>query len=277
MVESVKFGSPPVVETVLSVQFKSLAGFTGAHAGWFWKEYVEKLGDAPPCEWKQATEAQRLPEQSEKFGAEDIWVAPSVRFTAGLISPRIQLIRGDGERLLQVQDNRFILNWRKQSSAYPSYEALLPEFRNMLSAFESFCSEAGFGTPVYNLWEVVYVDQVKKGTMWDSARNLNRIFPALTTPPFSVRHAPPSDDETISADWRYSLADRRGRLYVQLRQARLQPSNEEVIQLTTTARGPVSETQSWEQGLNFGHAALRETFLAITSTEAQEFWKIGKQ
>jgi uncharacterized protein (TIGR04255 family) len=275
MTQTIKFDAPPVVETALSVQFNSLAGFTAAHAGWFWKEYVEKLGDGSSNEWKQAAEAVKIPELFEKFGVEDLWASPSFRVTPGVLSPRIQIIRGDGERMLQVQDNRFILNWRKQTSAYPTYETLLPEFRNMLNAFESFCTEAAFGTPVYNLWEVTYVDQVKKGTMWDSVRNLNKIFPALGTPPVSARHAPPSDDETMSADWRFSLADRRGRLYVQLRQAKLQPSNEEVIQLTTTARGPVTETQAWEQGMNLGHDALRETFLAITSNEAKEFWKKG--
>jgi uncharacterized protein (TIGR04255 family) len=275
MAENIKFKSPPVVETALSVQFNSLAGFTTAHAGWFWKEYIEKLGDGPTNEWKQVVEAGRIPELSEKFGAEDVWTLPSIQFRQGVMSPRIQIIRADGERMIQVQDNRFILNWQKRASAYPSYETLLPEFRNMLNAFESFCSEAGFGKPVYNLWEVAYIDQVKKGTMWDSARNLNRIFPALTTPPVSVHHAPPSDDETMSADWRFSLADRRGRLYVQVRQVRILPSNEEAIQLTITARGPVSATQSWEQGLNFGHDALRESFLSITSAEAHEFWKKG--
>ena len=275
MTQTIKFDAPPVVETALSVQFNTLAGLTAAHAGWFWKEYVEKFGDGPSNEWKQATEAPRIPDLTERFGPEDVWEVPSVRFSQGLPSPRIQIIRTDGERMLQVQDNRFILNWRKQTSAYPTYETLLPEFRNMLNAFESFCSEAAFGTPVYNLWEVTYVDQVKKGTMWDSVRNLNRIFPALGTPPVSVYHAPPSGDETISGDWRFSLLNRRGRLYVQLRQAKLQPSNEEVIQLTTTARGPVSATQSREQGMNFGHEALRETFLAITSPEAQQFWKKG--
>jgi len=270
-----KFGAPPVVETALSVQFNPLVGFTAAHTGWFWKEYVEKLGEGSPNEWKQTAEAVRLPQQSEKFGAEDIWTVPRLNVTHGVVSPRMQIIRGDGERMLQVQDNRFVLNWQKKASEYPSYEALLPEFRNMLSAFESFCSEAGFGIPSYNLWEIVYVDQVKKGTMWNSARDLNLIFPQLTIPQVSVRYAPPSDDETFSADWRFSLADRRGRLYVQIRQVRLLPSNEEVIQLTLTARGAVSGTQSWVEGLNFGHETLRETFLAITSAEAQKLWKKG--
>jgi uncharacterized protein (TIGR04255 family) len=273
MAERIKFGSPPVIETALSVQFNTLAGFTAAHSGWFWKEYVEKLGDSE--EWKQVVEAPKIPEVFERFGVDDVWIQPSLRVVPGVVSSRVQIIRRDGERMIQMQDNRFILNWRKQASAYPSFQTLLPEFRNMLNAFESFCLEAGFGKPVYNLWEVVYVDQVKKGMMWDSARNLDRIFPALTPPSVSAHYAPPSDDETISADWRFSLANRRGRLYVQVRQARLQQSNEEVIQLTTTARGPVSDAQSWEQGLDFGHEALRETFLAITSTEAQELWKKG--
>lgn len=267
---SAKFVAPPVVETVLSVQFRPLPGFTGAHAGWFWKEYVEKLGG----EWRQVLETGRIPEVVERFGAEDIWSVPAPQIIQGIMSPRLQIVRSDGERLLQVQDNRFILNWRKGKSSYPSYEALLPEFRTMLSAFESFCVEAGFGLPAYNLWEVVYVDQVEKGTMWDSARDLYRIFPAFAVPPVSVHHAPPSGDETVSADWRFSLADKLGRLYIQIRQMRL-PSSQEVIQLTTTARGGVDAAHSWEQGLNFGHEALRETFLAITSTEAQKYWQKG--
>jgi len=275
MADALRFAAPPVVETALSVQFDKLTGFTAAHAGWFWKEYVEKLGDGTSNEWKQVTEAGPIPEQFEKFGPEDVWSVPTLQFLQGSPSARIQIIRGDGERMLQIQNSRFVLNWRKSETAFPRYENLLPEFRGMLNAFESFCSEAGFGSPVYNLWEVVYVDQVKKGTMWDSARNLNRIFPAVTSPPVSDHHAPPADDEIVSADWRFSLANRRGRLYIQLRQTRLQPSNEEVIQLTTIARGPVSETQSWQQGLDFGHEALKETFLSITSAEAQAFWKGG--
>jgi uncharacterized protein (TIGR04255 family) len=275
MAEKIKFDAPPVVETALGVQFANLSGFTAAHAGWFWREYVEKLGDGPSSQWNQAAEAVRLLEVTEKFGAEDVWVAPKFNVVHGVVSPRTQIIRADGERMLQVQDTRFVLNWRKKDAAFPRYETLLPEFRNMLNAFETFCSEAGFGLPAYNLWEVVYVDQVKKGTMWDSARNLNRLFPAIVAPPVSVRHAPPSNDETINAAWRFSLADRRGRLHIHVQQVRLLPSQEEVIQLTTTARGPVNQTQSWEQGMDFGHEALSETFLSITSTEAQESWKKG--
>jgi uncharacterized protein (TIGR04255 family) len=257
------------------VQFTALPGFTAAHAGWFWKEYVEKLSDSTGKEWKQAVEAVRVNEVFEKFGSEDIWLPTSLNFTQGVVPPRTQIIGADLERLIQVQDNRFVLNWRKRKSQYPGYEALLTEFRDMLHAFESFCTEVGWRTPTYNQWEMMYVNQIKKGTMWDSAYNLNKIFPALTRPPVSAKHVPLSDEEAISADWRFTLVNRRGRLHIQIRQVRLQPSNQEVIQLTEIARGPVNETQSWEEGVNLGHEAMRETFLAITSTEAQTLWKKG--
>ena len=65
MTQTIKFDAPPVVETALSVQFNTLAGLTAAHAGWFWKEYVEKFGDGPSNDWKQATEAPRIPDLTE--------------------------------------------------------------------------------------------------------------------------------------------------------------------------------------------------------------------
>src|SRR2546422_1208062 len=135
-----KFDRPPVVETALSVQFAPLAQYTGAHAGWFWKEYLDKLGE-PSKEWSQVVEAPKLPDQFERFGAEDVWVPPSVKLFPGMQSPRTLIIRSDGERMIQIQDSRFILNWKKQSDDYPSYDALVPEFRTLLHTFESFAAE----------------------------------------------------------------------------------------------------------------------------------------
>jgi uncharacterized protein (TIGR04255 family) len=271
-----KFDQPPVVETALSVQFGHLPGYSTAHAGWFWKEYLEKL-EEPSRKWSQAADAPRIEDQFERFGAEDIWIPPfNMRLMNVAQSQRSQFIRSDGERMIQLQDSRFILNWRKQSpsSQYPSYELLLPEFRSMLRAFEAFSVEAGFGSPAYNQWEIVYVDQIKKGDMWESARDLGKIFPGLSIPPVSNRWIVPTGDETVSGDWRFSLAEKRGRMYISMRQLRLLPSNEEILNLTCTARGAVTATETWEQGFEIGHEVLGETFFAITSPEAHAHWKM---
>jgi uncharacterized protein (TIGR04255 family) len=268
-----KFDAPPVVETVLSLQFGPLPGYSTAHAGWFWKEYLDKLGEES-FKWSQATDAPRLEDQFERFGAEDIW-GPQIqmRVLPPSQSHRTLITRSDGERMIQVQDTRFILNWRKQSGAYPSFDPLLTEFRTLLHAFESFANEAHFGTPRYNQWEIDYVDQIKKGDMWESARDWSKIFPGLSMPPAGVNRLLSSGDETMSADWRFSLAEQRGRMYISLRQLRVPPSNEEVLNITFAGRGPVTASQTWESGFQFGHNALNETFLAITSPEAHTRWR----
>jgi uncharacterized protein (TIGR04255 family) len=196
-----------------------------------------------------------------------------MKFLSQAQSQRSQFIRSDGERMIQVQDSRFILNWKKQASAYPSYDSLLPEFRTMLHAFEAFSVEAGFGTPQYNQWEITYVDQIKKGEMWQSANDWIKIFPGLSAP-FARTKLLAAGDEAMSGDWRFSLADQRGRLYISARQVRLQPgAGDEFLNLTFTGRGPVSASRTWQQGFDIGHEALSETFLAITSEEAQQQWK----
>jgi uncharacterized protein (TIGR04255 family) len=269
-----KFDAPPVVETAISVQFASLPGYSTSHAGWFWKEYLEKLGEEPSPRWSQVVDAPRLEDQFERFGPEDIWGPPiSMKVLSPSQSHRTQIIRSDGERMIQVQDSRFILNWRKRADVYPSFEPLLQEFRAMLHAFESFAVEAGFGALGYNQWEIVYVDQLKKGDMWESARDWSKIFPGLSMPTARVNQLLSTGDETMSADWRFSLAGQRGRMYISLRQLRIPPSNDEILNITFVGRGPVTASETWERGVEIGHEAVNETFLAITSVEAQERWK----
>ena len=238
----------------------------------FWKEYLDKLEDEVLLiNGLQPAEAPRVEDQFERFGAEDIWGPPlAVRMLQSAPSQRIQFIRSDGDRMIQIQDSRFILNWRKKSSPYPNYDALLLEFRTMFHAFESFASEAGFGALKLNQWEIIYIDQIKKGEMWSSVRDWTKIFPGLSMPSVPIK---PANDETMSADWRFSLEDQQGRLYISLRQIRLQPSNEEVLNVTFLARGPIDGSRPWERGFEKGHEVVSNAFFAITSPEAQEQWR----
>ena len=258
-----RFQAPPVVETVLSVQFSNLPGYSTAHAGWFWKEYLEKLGGRSSLTWSQAVDAPPLEDQFERFGAEDVWGPQfAMKFLAPTQSARTQIIRSDGERMVQVQDSRLVLNWQKKSGEYPNFEPLVQEFRTLLHAFETFAAEASFRALQYNQWEIAYVDQFKKGDMWESASDWNKILPGLVVPPVLVSHLLSTGDERISADWRFSLANQRGRMYIQLRQLRIAPSNEEVLNVTWVARGPVTAPETWEQGFALGHDAITAAVVA---------------
>src|SRR5205823_5669613 len=111
-----EYAKPPVVELVLGVQFAPIPGFTGGHAGWFWKEH---LGPG----WKPS-DAPLLPEQTEAFGAQG---PPKLAFQLkqAPLASRLLIENETGDRLLQLQNTRFHYNWRKTGGDYPHYEQVL--------------------------------------------------------------------------------------------------------------------------------------------------------
>src|SRR5258708_26531378 len=248
-----EFDSPPVIETAISIQFSRLLGFSTAHAGWFWKSHLKLPGN-----WNKIAEASRLEDQFERFGPDDMWAQLGIRVTPVGESQRIQIIRDDDERMVQVQDSRIVLNWRKQSGGYPSYESLIPDFRTANSHFDQFAQESGFARLEPNQWEVTYVNHIPRGDLWKDLRDWPRIVPGLYTP-----SAVNGESDAISGDWRFALGSQRGRLYVSLKLGRVE--NERVMVLQLTARGPISPELSSESGLALGHETIVRTFKKITS------------
>jgi uncharacterized protein (TIGR04255 family) len=259
-----QFDEPPVVETVLGVQFDRLPDFSPAHAGWFWREVL-------PKSWSKAKEVPRLPDAFEKFGDEDKVGVIGL----GMRPPepeRIQLIEDADERMIQVQDSRFILNWRKRgSSPYPSYVTLLPEFREKFEAFRRFAISARLGDLNVNQWEVTYVNHVPRGELWHAPSDFRSLFPGL------IAEVPAGGltIDHLDCDWRFAMPDRLGRLHVGVKHAQLRGEpRAEVAVLSLTARGPVDpERQTWEQGFQRGHEAIVRFFAATTSREAHKAWK----
>jgi hypothetical protein len=109
------YDSPPVVETILGVQFDRLAGFKNAHLGAFWKAV-----DAG--EWPSVSDAPPLPPQFERFDEGATW-GPGVQFQVTQDpSSRLQIKNRDGDRMIQVQSDRLHFNWLGQSGAVYIYQ-----------------------------------------------------------------------------------------------------------------------------------------------------------
>jgi len=135
MPPAVKFSNPPVVEVACSVLFKTLPSFRAAHVGLFWqgiREAFPRLEEAPP-----------IPPILE--GAPNL--QPQVQFELAHIPPmrRSWLLNNDGSNLIQIQQDRFIFNWKKVGDAdrYPSYSVVIKEFEKHLSEFQTFSSYSG--------------------------------------------------------------------------------------------------------------------------------------
>jgi uncharacterized protein (TIGR04255 family) len=266
-----KFDAPPVVEALLGVQFAPLVGYTTPMAGWFWKSYLPVLSAMP---WEKAEDEAPLEDARELFGENEVWGTLGFRLQRGSAPNRVQIIQSGDQRMVQVQNTRFILNWRKQEGLYPSFDTLSNEFWKVFPEFEKFTKETGLGAVEQNQWEVTYVNRISKGELWENPANLKRILPQFSLP--SAVIANPAADP-ISFDWRYTLPDERGRLYIKLLHARSGPSRDaqEFIQITLTARGAIDHEKDWnlKSGFDLGHEAIVRTFAAITSPDAHKLWK----
>ena len=261
------FDRPPVVETVLGVQFGPINNLTAGHYGWFWKQYLDAT-------WTKTQDAPPLPNQFEKFGEQLVWSLPkpSLAFHETTEPMRIVIINEENDRVLQIQNNKFYYNWRKNLNAYPSFAETQPEFQRYLETFKSFLADAGLEVTPHNQWELTYVNHIPKGTLWQSPSDWPHIFPGL----LGVSSKPPTQlsCEAISGAWRFEIPPQKGRLHVAIQHG-LNNEGQEVLLLNLTARGPVvagEHETDLAHGINIGHDVIIRTFRDIASASALAYW-----
>jgi len=262
----ISFRDPPLVESVLSVQFGQLPFLTLLHAGRYWSEVlgVDK--------WSEVDEAGYLDDRFERFEEEATWAKPPQFKLAPASAPnRAQFRTADGDRMIQVQQSRFILNWLRRTSRYPRYSVLRDEFEQEYSRFVDFVTSLGAEKPVPNQWEVTYVNHLVRGEKWDTLEDWSRIFPSVSVPPSANDTVIP---DVISLDSTYLIGKDKGRLRVSYRRAKHNETGQEVIRVDLTARGPVGSDsgKGLLDGLDLGRQAIVETFAAISSEHAHEMW-----
>ena len=263
------YANPPVVETVLGVQFDRLPGFTNAHLGAFWKSL-----DAQ--QWPSVSDAPPLPPQFERFTEAAKW-ARGLQLQLTPIPPgRAQIRNRGGDRMVQVQNGRLHFNWLGAAGGdYPRYEAVRAGFVEALDSFQNFIAHADVGNFRPNQWEVTYINQIPQGTVWSSPADWTFFGPLRGIPTLDGV----VEGEDFTGEWHFMLPGQRGRLHLEWQHAlRTTPEQQgrEVIQLTLTARGPVEATENNTQpileGLDFGRAAIVKTFASLMSDEANMKW-----
>lgn len=266
--KDVKFDNPPVVETVLGLQFNPIAGFTSAHAGHFWKK---ELGQ----EWTSIAEVTPISDQFELFGDKKIFKIPQLLIQQATPLNRIQITSRDQDRMIQIQNTRFIYNWRKQKDGvYPSFKNLFPEFTEKNKLFENFVVGQKLPKPSYNQWEMTYVNHFRKEqSLWQSPKDWSSIFPGLFS---SILIQPQL--ESFGGEWSFLPNELAGRIHVKLNHARLGAQDgPEAIVLTLTARGPISSSTSEPTVTDIftkANKALEQLFVEITNKDLQHLlWK----
>lgn len=253
---------PPIVELVIGVQFDPLAGLSNGHLGRFWAEVAgeyPEVSDAPPI----APVVESFTDDVE-FGAPMIAVLP----TRG--DSRLRMASEAGY-MVQVQNGWFVTNWIKRGDArYPGFAAVRGVFDRELVRFSSHLASAGLGALVPNMWEVTYIDHVAKGELWRGGQDTSRVLPGLLSAP----RIDGGECEAVSGAWSFRLSRCRGRLAVTVQTVRVD-ATDEVLRITSTARGPVEPGRSFSEGIDEGHRVAVEALISLSSDEARAYWMGG--
>ncbi len=261
----VDYESPPVIETVLGVQFEPLPGMHNGHLGAFWK--------ALPAEWSTVTDAPALEPQLETFTDAPNWGAMSIQFRL-MQAPtnRLRIRNVSGDRMIQVQNGRLHLNWLgHDGKEYPRYLRMRDEFSHTLDQLQMFLEKEDIGKIRPNQWEITYINRIECGTVWVVPSEWSFFRPIGESVRLST-----AELESFGGEWHYKMENQRGRLHVQFQHVR--PSDAakvEAVIITLTARGSVDESRpeaAWSDGLDLGHQTIVTSFKELMAEEANKHW-----
>ena len=171
------YDKPPVVETILGVQFDRLRGFRNAHLGAFWKTL-----DA--SEWPAVSDAPLLRPQFERFADGARWAtAVQLQITQDPAC-RLQITNKNSDRMIQLQNSRLHFNWLGEGGReYPRYEQKVRDgFVWALQCFIDFVIREELGDFRPNQWEVTYLNHIPKGTVWNTPNDWGFFLPLHAVP-----------------------------------------------------------------------------------------------
>lgn len=255
------YNEPPLIETVLAVQFAPLRGLSTAHIGLFW----DRLGSA----WTRVEEVEARGQIVQVVPRSDGWLGDAVFFPGRM--NRLRILQEPGDRMLQIENGWFAYNWRRprQDAPYPRFATLLPEFLDLFSKWQGFLSEQQIGAVAPNLWEVSYVNAIEKGSVWNSSEDWAKVLPELLKVP---KLGPLGAPMTGQLRWRFPLLSDSGFLEISLNHIVNAGHDREALQIVQLARGVLSSLDQVQAGLETGHDAIVRAFEVMASDEAQQHW-----
>lgn len=260
-----EFKFPPVTETVLGVQFDRLQNFSALHCGMFWEKVrsdYPKYSAMPP-----------LGEAFEEFSA------PIERkFSVGMemsVEPpcRYWLMDESTTRLIQIQPDRFITNWRqvKGDEEYIRYTAFKPTFEKEWQRFSEFLRLENFSSPAINQCEVLYVNHIELNNVVRDVGTIDQLVKFWTSQKYEFLPGP----EMIVVNMNYVMPGERGRLHVTLEPKIRTRDRKVVLQLSLLARGkPVSsdlpDVLDW---FDMGREWIVRGFTELTTEQMHTLWE----
>lgn len=251
-----EFENPPAIETLMGVHFAPIAQWQSPYFGLFWariKKDYPRIQMQPPI-LQQMPDPSALPQLPWEFG-------------------RCWFFNENETRLIQVQNNLFLHNWRKVTPAekYLHYDHLRPHFEREWEGFRNFLTQEELEAPKISQCEVTYVNHIDRGMGWETFADLSSVFPNWS--PATSEGILPSP-ELVSINASYPLKAVDGSLQINAQPAVRQTDAKETIQLTVTARcKPLSSSdQDVYQSLDEARKWVVLGFTDFTGPKMHKLW-----
>ena len=252
---------PPVIEVVCGIRFKNIEQFKAPHFGLFWQKVRDKFPTL-----KHASPLGFRPEATDLIS------------DTGLLFPlpRLWFINTKENGLIQLQNDRFLYNWRKilQEEIYPRYQSVINAFKTNLNIFKTFLEEESLGSIDPIECELTYINHILKGEGWKSPADIHGVLSDLDWSTNVDRFLP----EPLNLGWNttFALPEDSGRLHVQLDQKIQQIDKKPLFTLQLIARGlgaDKSEDAIWNW-FELAHKWIVCGFADLTNTKIQtEIWQ----
>lgn len=260
-----EYGRPPVVEVAIGVQFAPLAGLSVGHVGLYWATIYDSF---PRVE--EQTPIIHVVEPPH--GPPETVIAFQLTDKPGL--PRTWFLDASGNRVIQVQRDRFLHNWRKvkPSDEYPRFPSVRDSFLRRWADFQKFLAFHKL-EPQLDQCELTYVNHIKNGEGWRTITDLEKLF---TTFSWQTRSSFLPNPDNVRWTLRFPLPENNGRLHVEVVPARVPPENDLVLRFSLTARGRPSgpvDSEAMAKWFSLAREWIVRGFSDLVDKETDALWE----
>jgi hypothetical protein len=147
---------------------------------------------------------------------------------------RFTLSNQNRDKLLQFQNSRLHLNWRKSDRQKPGYDELVENFETTYHLVDAFTKEHEIGPLVPNQWELTYVDAFPRPDDWETAADWSNLLPGLFGQLFSAKEFG-LKLEYRAAEWSFEIEPKRARLHISAQAGRWGDDPRDSLLVTWTA------------------------------------------
>jgi uncharacterized protein (TIGR04255 family) len=262
-----EFEHPPVVEVAASIQFGAIGGFDTARLGTLWLRFRDK--------YPKAEQHPALPRAVESFAAPRT-LQYGFSVAASLPTPRLWFLNENGTRLIQVQSDRLIVNWRQldTGAAYPRYPVLRDELIAASEIVDRFLSDEKLDKLSIDQAELTYVNHFDASKPGSVRTPLSEFLRFWKEPRGDFLSDNP-EEASVRTQYVMKVGDSpMGRLFIELESAYRAKDNAPIYVLNLAARGaPADPTLGGALSfLDQAHRWIVQSFADVTTPGMHAKW-----